>query len=346
MIDKSKIIALRMERQFLTRRADEGEYDSLYRDTQPGQNVYWNGFGDPPSLSWRADFDDMEFNRRRQSARELIKGRFSGGNLGWIERGDMELFACAFRKPIAKFTERQGALLDLIRREGPMNIGLMKELTGMLVKEITPALHRLQEAFLIYEDQHDGEWDRGWYKFSEMFPDVDLEKYSRAEALKILLGRFAYRMVVFTAENAKLFYKLPAKEINGAIRELVCEGVLAECEFGYALKSDFELLGGYCGEVPKSVFAMHRNDILVKAEEHALKARYPHSYPDTLYYLLIDGEFRGAVVGKFRYTPEVEDVITDLSREDAEALKAEILRAVHLLCGEKNPIRRYCGETI
>ena len=40
----------------------------------------------------------------------------------------------------------------------------------MLVKEITPVLHRLQEAFLVYEDQYDGEWDRSWYRFEEMFP--------------------------------------------------------------------------------------------------------------------------------------------------------------------------------
>jgi hypothetical protein len=40
----------------------------------------------------------------------------------------------------------------------------------------------------------------------------------------------------------------------------------------------------------KSVFAMHRNDFLVRANEHILKERYSHDYPDTLYYLLIDGE--------------------------------------------------------
>ena len=50
------IIALRMERQHLTKKASEAEYNALYRDTQPGQNVYWNGFGDPPSLTYRADF--------------------------------------------------------------------------------------------------------------------------------------------------------------------------------------------------------------------------------------------------------------------------------------------------
>ena len=90
MVNQNKIIALRMERQHLTRKANETEYIDLYRDTQPGQNVYWNGFGDPPSLTYRADFNDIEFNRERQRTHALIKGRFAGGNLGWIVPEDME----------------------------------------------------------------------------------------------------------------------------------------------------------------------------------------------------------------------------------------------------------------
>ena len=77
-----KIRALRMERQHLLTPANETEYDALYRDLQPGQNVYWNGFGQPPTLSFRADFDDLAYNKSRQFRRELIKGRFAGGNLG------------------------------------------------------------------------------------------------------------------------------------------------------------------------------------------------------------------------------------------------------------------------
>lgn len=79
-----KIVSLRMERQHFIKKAGEKEYIDLYRDMQPGQNVYWNGFGQPPTLSFRADFDDIEFNRERQGKRELVKGRFAGGNLGWI----------------------------------------------------------------------------------------------------------------------------------------------------------------------------------------------------------------------------------------------------------------------
>ena len=144
-----RVTALRMERQCLSRRADEEEYKALYRDMQPGQNVYWNGFGEPPCLVFRAGFDDTAFNRERQRKRELIKGRFAGGNLGWILPEDLELFGALYRKPLKSPDGRTRRLLELIEREGPLNIQAMKEETGLLVKEITPVLHRLQEAFLI-----------------------------------------------------------------------------------------------------------------------------------------------------------------------------------------------------
>jgi len=347
VVDKNKIIELQMERQCITSKADMEEYTELYRDMQPGQNVYWNGFGDPPSLTYRADFNDIEFNRERQRKRELIKGRFSGGNLGWIVPEDLELLACMFRKPLDKLTERQSILWELIEKEGPMTIQQMKENTGMLVKEITPVLHRLQEAFLIYEDQYDGEWDRGWYRFPEMFPDIDLLKYSKTEALKILIKRFVYRNVMFDAQMVKSFFKVSAKEIKKALTELVTEEVLKESNGEYLLKSDLEFVySKNACQVKIPVLAMHRNDFLVKSYEHVLKGKYTHSYPDSLYYLLIDGEFHGVVAGKFRYTPEVEDVILDISQEQAELRKDEILRAIHVMCGEENSIKRYQGEEI
>jgi len=343
MIEHSKITALRMERQHLTRKANEIEYIDLYRDTQPGQNVYWNGFGDPPSLTYRADFNDIEFNRERQRTHALIKGRFAGGNLGWIMPEDLELFATAFMKLLDKPLPRQLALLELIERE-PLTIQQMKDETGMLVKEITPVLHRLQEAFLIYEDQYDGEWDRGWHKFHDMFPDVDPEKYTRHDALKTLLRRFAYRHVCFDTKMAKSFYKLPEKDIKAAVGALVRDDIFIETDGGYIMREDFELLKTYAAEPPKSVYTMHRNDFHVKSNEHWLKERYTHSYPDTLYYMLIDGEFHGAVVGKFRYTPEVEDVILDLTDDEATARKDEIIEAISAMCG--NLLKRYRGESL
>jgi hypothetical protein len=336
-----------MERQHLTSKANEDEYITLYRDMQPGLNVYWNGFGDPPSLSFRADFNDIEFNRRRQAKRELVKGRFAGGNLGWVERGEMELFACLYRKPLDNISFAQSRIMELIEREGPLNIQQIKEETGLLVKEITPILHRLQEAFLIYEDQYDGEWDRGWYVFGEMFPEVSFEKYSRIEALKIVLQRFACRNVLFDADMAKSFYKLPAKDIKTAIDALVSDGILVPVADGYMLKIDAELLQTYQPKLLHSVFALHRNDFLYKSNKHLLKKQAEKWLADSgdadydrepLQYLLIDGQFHGACVGHFRNGPyDLNDVVCDLP--NAEERKDEITQAITAVNYGRAPTR-------
>lgn len=345
-MEQQRIIGLRMERQCLSHKARLPEYLSLFRDTQPGQNVYWNGFGDPPSLSFRPDFDDLAFNRRRQKERALLKGRFQGGNLGWVMAEDWELFACVYRKPLTRLTGPQEKLMELISREGPLNIQQMKEETGMLVKEITPVLHRLQQAFLIYEDQYDGDWERGWYPFSSMFPQVNLDRHSRTEALSLLLQRFAYRNVVFDEAMAKSFYKLPAKEIRQALAKLLDEGTLVAREEGYLLSSDCSLLDSYTSVLSPSVYALHRNDFLVKSNEHWLKESFRHPAHDTLQYLLIDGSFHGASVGHFRNGPyDLEDVITDLPPKEAEQRKEEILRAVSEVNGGKRP-KLFLGKSL
>lgn len=349
-MDMQKIISLRMERQFFTEKADEEEYIKLYRDTQPGVNVYWNGFGQPPTLSFRANFDDLEFNRRRLLDRRLIKGRFSGGNIGWIIPEDLELFGAVYRKPLTNPTEAQMRLYGLIRREGPFNIQGLKSETGMLVKEITPILHRLQEAFLIYEDQNDGEWDRGWYKFEEMFPDADFSRYTRHEAIKILLKRFGYRQVLFNTKQAKEFYKIPEKEIKAAIAELISEGIFVEAEGGFMLQKDADSIEKYKPKKLNLVYAMHRNDFLVKSDYHILKDKFKYLYEKLEYdhepiqYLLIDGEFRGAVVGHFHNGPyDLNDVVCEL--DGLKDRKTEIIRAVADANFGALPLR-FMGEKI
>lgn len=339
-----------MERQHFTKKADEHEYIELYRDTQPGQNVYWNGFGCPPTLTFRTSFDDMEFNRIRQEERELVKGRFAGGNLGWIVPEDIELFAALYRKSLTKPTALQQYFIELIENVGPLNIQQIKEETGLLVKEITPVLHRLQEAFLVYEDQYDGEWDRSWYRFSEIFPEADLGKMSRAEALKIVLKRFAYRTVWFDSAMAKSFYKIPEKEIKAALAELENEHVFAPYAGGFMLRSDAELLEKYEPQPMKFVYAIHRNDFIYKAHEHILKEwikpltkDLPYDH-EPLQYLLIDGEFHGASVGHFRNGPyDLNDVVCDL--QDAESRMDEIIEAVKAVNFGKMP-QRFMGKEL
>ena len=226
-----------------------------------------------------------------------------------------------------------------------MNIALMKEMTGLLVKEITPALHKLQAAFFIFEDQPDGEWDRGWMRFEEMFPDVDVERYSRQEALRIVLRRFAYRYVRFTAMEAKSFYGLPEKEIVQAAQALAQEGVFIADGDGWLLASDFALLQRETFTPFFGVFTLHRNDFLVKCNEYWLKTQFCRPDADVLQYLLIDGRFQGAVMGRFRYGPyEIENIALTLPEAEAHARRVEILAAVDRINPHKeSPVMRYCG---
>ncbi len=339
-----QIISLRMERQFLSQKANKEEYIELFKDTQPGQNVYWNGFGTPPNLVFRTDFNDMEFNRARILDRKLIKGRFCGGNIGWIMKEDIELFAAVYKKPLKNPSETTLKVLDIIEREGPANIQFIKEETGLLVKEITPALHKLQEAFLVYEDQYNGEWDRGWMRFDEMFPNVNLDKYTKTEAIKILLLRFSKRMVAFTLTMAKNFYRIPEKEIKLAVSELIDEELLKETEFGFVLTSDIENIEKHTESIPHSIYAIHRNDIMYKANETELKQyaeklcdglEYDH---EPLQYLLIDGVFQGVVAGHFRNGPyDLNDVRCNIDK--AENMKDEIIEAVKKVNFGHSPVR-------
>ena len=346
---QKKIIELRMQRQCLLTPADEREYDALYRDLQPGMNLYWHGFGQPPECTFRAVFDDVEYNRQRQAKRELVKGRFAGGNLGWIVPDDLPLFAALYRKPIVLMDDIQQTILTLIERMGPLNIQQIKEETGYLVKTITPALHRLQEAFLLYEDQYDGEWDRAWYRFDEMFPEYDVNQYARTKALEIILQRFAYRMVWFDTKMAKAFYKLPEKEIRQACLQLVEVGILTAVDGGFMLSSDIEALDDAPDEFPR-VLAFHRNDFLVRAFDHELKAKFKPLYDalpydhDPQYYVMVDGTFRALSVGHFRYGPyEIHDIVCD--SPDMWERKDEICAAVQ----KENPgavIQRFMGKPI
>ena len=345
-----KLLGLRMQRQHLLQPVSEDAYDALYRDLQPGMNLYWHGFGQPPELTFRADFDDIAYNRERQANRTLVKGRFAGGNLGWIVPEDLPLFAALYRKPLVQMDDVQATVLTLIERLGPLNIQQIKEETGYLVKEITPALHRLQEACLLYEDQYDGAWDRAWYRFEEMFPDCDLSALSREEALDTVLQRFAYRMAWFDAKMAKSFYKLPEKEISLSCTRLREQGVFSACDGGFMLTTDAERVDRLPEMALPPVMAFHRNDFLVRAHEHELKARFkplcdalPYDH-DPQYYVLVEGEFRAVSVGHFRYGPyEIHDIVGDSPALWAD--KEAILAAVR----KENPgatIQRFMGQPI
>ncbi len=347
MLDLAAAVALMMKRQGLAAAVDETAYDTLFRQASPVLPPYWCCPGSPPILAFRAAFDDAERNFKLRQRREIVKGRFQGGNLGYVRADELELFAAAFRKE-GTLSAPEMELLRLLEQEGPMTVRLMKEYTGRLVKLVTPALHKLQEKFLVFEDQVDNEWDRSWYLFSAEFPSVSLTRYTRQEAIGQILLRFAALNVWFQPRMARSMYRFPAKAIEQAVQDLCARGQLAEAPLcgvpGYVRTADLPLLQGP-GEVRPSVFALHRNDFLIKSQEPFLAGKYAGKEWDVLQYLLIDGRIQGAVLGKFHTGPfQVEDIALDPG-VDSAGRKQEILEAVARVNDpDQSPVKRFMGE--
>lgn len=350
-MDIQNIRGLMMQRQCLGKPVKtKEEYKELFRLMQPVTPIYFSRPGDPPCLVHRADFDDRLHNDILRGNRDIVKARFQGGNVGYVAVEDLELYIAAFKKPIEKLTFKQKYILDVITHTGPLGCKQIKEETGILNKDITPVLHRLQEAFLVYEDQVDSEWDRAWYNFESEWYDIDINKYQRKYAIAQILLRFLKCNVFSDIQGMKDWFKLPAKDIKEAVKELEESHDIVQAEVdgvqGFLRKDDVELLSSEKFSISPSVYMLHRSDFLVKSNESMLKERFKNH--EVLQYLLIDGEFKGAVLGHWRIGPyDVDDIILELSEQDKLERKREIINAVSVFY--KSPfsnILKYDGKTV
>lgn len=363
-MDRSIINSLRLERQRLLVQANEDDYDELFRAMSPVHTLYWTEPGAPPLLMRRASFDDLSYNQARRAGRKILKGRYQNGSVGYVDERDLELYACAYRKGIPSLGFEDLAICDLLLKEGPMTINDIKRATGLFAKYIKPALLKLQQAFLVFEDQIDNDWDRAWYAFESEFPDVDPDRYGRTEAIEIIIKRFASLSVAACAESVKSFYGFNSAETGAAIKALAESGeisFLGDDGF-FCLREDEEIVnGGGAAALPKKVFLLHRSDFWVKSEEYLLKKRFAYGRrkrgdaeaadgdggapSDVLYYVVIDGEISGAVLGRFKFGPHlVEDVVV---AEGARCDRDEILEAVcEIFDKESSPAKRFNGMII
>ena len=335
-----KVSALRMQRHGLLSKVQETEFPKLFGLLSPVRPVSWSCPGSPPELRYRTEFDNGAFCAQLRQEHKLLKGRFQGGCIAYVLAKDFPLFAALYRdsKPLSH-TEQE--MLMLFKREGPMNIGLVREITGLRAKDITPVLHRLQRKFLLLEDQSDSEWDRPWMAMEEFCPELWEQMPSAEDAVCEILLRFVHVNVRVNPEMAHAFYQLPPKLLKEGFSRLEEEGKLLHTELGWILPEDEVFLQEETPTV-RSVFALQRNDPLVLA----LIPEFTVPEYQTLQYLLIDAEFHGAVVGKFRQGPfDVEDILLDLPPDEWEARRTEILKAVQA----ENPgsqIKQFCGKAL
>ncbi len=239
-------------------------------------------------------------------------------------------------------------MLDAVVHQGPLTPKLIKEETEFLNKRIMPALHRLQEAFLVYEDQVDEDWERGWYDFAAEWSEVQVDETRWDSAAATVLRRFLDSHVFATDENLKDWSGWPMRKVVGLVAEMERAGAIVPASVeglgeGWMLSKDTALESG---RIQPSVFMMHKSDVLVRSHTTELKRRFGGL--EVLQFLLVDGQLSGAVLGHWRIGPhDVEDVVVDLPARQRSDRREEILRAVRWgYSPPRSKILRYDGVPI
>ena len=350
-IDVKTARYLSLKRQNLIERNDNADYEKLFRLMSPVPTLFWTAPGEPPLIQYRHGDDDRTLNNYNRSNRTIIKGRFRGGNVGYIYADELALFMAAYKKDIKRFSENDFIVLETLKNEGAMNIAMIKEITGLLSKHIAASLQKLQKAFIVFEDQVDGERDRAWYILEDEFYDTDLSKFTKEQAMAEVILRFAYLNVFFNESMVKSFTKFANNDIKNVLQALIEDDKLirvsSDCGDGYILKEDLGEIESSPSDIPDDIYILDLNDYLVRSNEEELKKRFDPAPYKTLHYILKQGEFIGVLVGRFTFgPPELEDVMLDLSTDKILTYRQSIIEAIEEKYDpQQTLLLRYCGET-
>ncbi|WP_164667250.1 DNA glycosylase AlkZ-like family protein [Virgibacillus doumboii] len=348
-LDKQTILHERMKKQGLLDPledpADVDGYKNLFKRLQPVAPVHNSRPGDPPKLVHRTIFDDALVTSKLRQKHQIVKARFQGGRVGYVFEEDLKLFTRVFQKPLKRLDPIHEEILGTIRSLGGISKDQLKKELRYSAKEITKALTKLQEAYLVYEDQIDTDWDTGWFDFSEEWFEVPEQTDESVE--KILL-QFLDSMVFANLDQIKSWSQLRKNLLKRILHQLVARNLIVEVSAeglgtGY-MKAD--PMGFVQRKVPKSVFMLDKSDILVRSHLDELKSIYKGQ--EVLQYLLIDGEFQGAVLGHWRIGPhDIDDVTLSLKPEQATIRKDEIIKAIRkYYTPERTKILKFNGDTI
>ncbi|MFD1413069.1 DNA glycosylase AlkZ-like family protein [Oceanobacillus jeddahense] len=350
-MNKERIICERLQRQKLITPLEDSHhreaYKQLFQKLQPVAPVFNSRPGDPPRLVHRTGFNDTFLSEDLHKKHQLVKGRFQGGRIGYVLEDDLDLYSTIFRKTIPKMTEFQKEVLSMIQQSGGISKDQLKEELPFKAREITAALKRLQEAFLVYETQVDTDWNTGWFDFETEWPEIKWQE-DTVSAVAEMLFRFLDAYVFATLGQIKSWTQLKRKTIQGALSLLMEKEVIVKIKInglgeGFIQKKDLHLTNE---EIPSTVYMLDKSDFLVRADLDELKNRFKGK--EVLQYLLIDGELKGAVLGHWRIGPhDIEDIALCLGKEETEKRKEEIISAIRAgYSAETTRILRFNGEQL
>lgn len=205
---------------------DEAAYLELFRRLQPMAPVHNTRPGDPPRLVHRTAYPDFEMSGGLRERGALIKGRFQNGRIAYVLEEDLQLYATAFRKDMTRFGVIHDDILTMVREAGGMSKDQLKEELPYRAGDIGKALEEFQKAFVLYEQQTDGDWDTGWLDFAEEWFTIPTDEESRRAAMEEVILRFVHAMVFAIEAEIKIWSGWTGKMVGQIVNGLVEQGRL------------------------------------------------------------------------------------------------------------------------
>lgn len=348
-LDATAVHAARLVRQGLAEPiARKSAFEALFRRLQPVSTGALVRPGSPPRLVHRTRFDSEAAADALRPSRRIVKGRFQGGGVGYVHAADLAVYANAFRKPLGEPSATQAEVFEAVRFGGPLTSSQIKEETGLLKKQINPALQRLQEGFLVYEDQVDDNWERAWFEFSSEWPDADLSDATRERDAAEVVTRFLEGFVFATEHQLCDWTQWPKKRVAMLIAELEREGAVAATQVaglgdGWLRPRDEHLPAA---RPPRTAVLLDQDDFLSRAHRSELDRRFGRK--DVLQYLYAAGDFFGAVRGHWGFKPfDIDDVVIELPVAEARSRRDEVLALVRAAYPEpRHHVLRYAGTRV
>lgn len=328
-VTPAAVLAERMARQGLAQpAAGESACVERFRRLQPVSPEANSYPGSPPRLRHRTGGDDAALIDGLRRRRLLVKGRFQDGGVAYVHVDDLPLYAAAYRRPLARLDDRQEAVLRALTREGPLSPRQLRLETGLRHRPLMAAVHRLERAFVVCEDQADDAWDRPLHLVEREHPDLAGRMPPPPAALEEVVERLLAAHVFLTDHQVACGCGLPRREVAAAVAGLARADRLRRVAVagwgeGWTRPDDAVLPAA---APPRGVWVLHLRDPLVRPHAADLAQRYAGR--EVLQYLLIDGDLAGAACGHWRIGPhDVEEVVV-VDDDLAARRQAEVLAAV------------------
>jgi hypothetical protein len=309
-VTRKQLHAFRARRQFLAPEARGHTSEDVFeilKGLQPYPPIAGSMPGSAPHPRSRVVGYQEEWSQRWRAVDMLVKGRFMNGNVAYVTREDLALYAAAFRRRLRDPLPLPArSILGLLKRYGPMYKSALQELSDIERGRFNRALASLYQAFEVMELQRQVDWDSPWDLYRRAFPDADPDSWGQAAAQAEVLCRFTRAFgpatVVEMSDWSGWRQRTVQKRVDDLLRQdaVVALQVEGQDKVAYLSSAEVPALESVA---PISPFleVLPSNDPLVLPQGSRVKEGYrSERLPYCLGVVVEDGAIVGAAWGHYK----------------------------------------------